>query len=225
MHRIVIQIFLGIVFMILKGDNFMSNIKNTSILFNDEIREIKNLLEQSKKTVATTVNTTLLVTNWKIGEIIVKYEQNNNIRAAYGESTLKEMSKVLSKEFGTGFSRSNLQNMRKFYLEYTICQAVTGKLTWTHYCELLSITDYSKRSFYEKECVSSNWSTRELKRQINTSFYERLLLSNENINKEVIYKLATKGNEVLKAEDIIKDPYVFEFLGIPENKPLMESDL
>ena len=106
----------------------MSNIKNTSILFNDEIREIKNLLEQSKKTVATTVNTTLLVTNWKIGEIIVKYEQNNNIRAAYGESTLKEMSKVLSKEFGTGFSRSNLQNMRKFYLEYTICQAVTGKL-------------------------------------------------------------------------------------------------
>ena len=191
MHRIVIQIFLGIVFIILKGDNFMSNIKNTSILFNDEIREIKNLLEQSKKTVATTVNTTLLVTNWKIGEIIVKYEQNNNIRAAYGESTLKEMSKVLSKEFGTGFSRSNLQNMRKFYLEYTICQAVTGKLTWTHYCELLSITDYSKRSFYEKECVSSNWSTRELKRQINTSFYERLLLSNENINKEVIYKLAT----------------------------------
>ncbi len=202
----------------------MSYIKKSN-LFSNEIKEIKNILEESRKTIATTVNTSLLATNWKIGEIIVKYEQNNNIRATYGEATLKEMSKVLSKEFGTGFSRSNLQNMRKFYLEYTICQAMTGKLSWTHYCELLSISDYDKRSFYEKECLLSNWSTRELKRQINTSLYERLLLSNRNINKETVYRLAKNGNEILKAEDIIKDPYVFEFLGICENKPLMESDL
>ncbi|MGN1344137.1 MAG: DUF1016 N-terminal domain-containing protein [Traorella sp.] len=96
-------------------------------------------------------------TNWKIGEIIVKYEQNNNIRAAYGKATLKEISKVLTKEVGSGFSRSNLQNMRNFYLEYSICQTVTGKLSWTHYCELLSISDKDKRSFYENECISSNW--------------------------------------------------------------------
>ena len=97
----------------------MSYIKKSN-LFSNEIKEIKNIIEESRKKNATTVNTSLLATNWKIGEIIVKYELNNNIRATYGEATLKEMSKVLSKEFGTGFSRSNLQNMRKFYLEYTI---------------------------------------------------------------------------------------------------------
>ena len=199
--------------------------KTTIKIFEDEIFEIRNLLDESKKTISTTINTTLLTTNWKIGEIIVKYEQNNNIRAIYGKGTLKEMSKVLTQEFGSGFSRSNLQNMRNFYLEYSICQAVTGKLSWTHYCELLSISDKNKRSFYENECISSSWSTRELKRQINTSLYERLLLSDKQANKEKIYKLAKKGNEILKPDDIIKDPYVFEFLGIPEDKPFLENDL
>ena len=102
---------------------------------------------------------------------------------------------------------------------------MTGKLSWTHYCELLSISDESKRSFYEKESLNSGWSVRELKRQISTSLYERLLLSDGKANKETVLSLAQHGVEMSNPSDIIKDPYVFEFLGIPENKPIMESDL
>ena len=112
-----------------------------------------------------------------------------------------------------------------FYTKYPIFQSVTGKLSWTHYCELLYISDDDKRSFYEKEAINSNWSVRELKRQISSSLFERLLLSNGEANKKKVLELALKGNEIAKPEDIVKDPYVFEFLGLPENKPMMESDL
>lgn len=98
-------------------------------------------------------------------------------------------------------------------------------MTWSHYCELLSISDLDKRSFYEKEAVHSNWSVRELKRQIESSLFERLLLSQGNVNKEKVLSLALKGNEISTPADIIHDPYVFEFLGLPEDKPIMESDL
>lgn len=134
------------------------------------------------------------------------------------------MSKILTNEFGKGFSRSNLQNMRAFYLSYENCQTVSGKLSWSHYCELLSVADKDKRSFYEKEAINSNWSVRELKRQISTSLYERLLLSKGEVNKQQVLNLSLKGIEIAEPRDIIKDPYVFEFLGIPEDKPVMESD-
>lgn len=194
-------------------------------LMNPVISEIKGILDTARQNVARTVNNELLLAYWKIGEIIVRYEQNDNVRAAYGEQTLKQLSKQLTAEFGKGFSRSNLQNMRQFYLNYQNCQSVTGKLTWTHYCELLSISDENKRSFYEKEAVNSNWSVREMKRQINTSLYERLLLSKGEFNKEQVLSLAANGIEIAEPADIIKDPYVFEFLGIPEDKPVMENDL
>lgn len=99
------------------------------------------------------------------------------------------------------------------------------KLSWSHYCELLTISDADKRSFYEKESINSGWSIRELKRQISTSLYERLLLSEGKTNKETVLALAEKGIEMATPIDIIKDPYVFEFLGVPENKPMLESDL
>ncbi len=187
--------------------------------------QIKELLNKSKNTVAMQVNNELLATYWKIGEIIVKYEQNEHIRASYGEKTLVQLSKSLTKEIGKGFSRSNIYNMRQLYIKYPIFQSVTGKLTWTHYCELLSISDDDKRNFYEKECINSGWSVRELKRQIDSSLFERLLLSKGDANKETVMKLAQKGIEQTKPEDIIKDPYVFEFLGIPEDKPMLEGDL
>lgn len=110
-------------------------------------------------------------------------------------------------------------------MNYDIRQSLTGKLSWTHYCELLSISDKDKRSFYERETINSSWSVREMKRQINTSLYERLLLSKGNVNKQEVLALATKGIELSKPSDMIKDPYVFEFLGLPENRPVMESDL
>ena len=117
------------------------------------ILEIRELLETTRKNVAQQVNTQMLTTYWNIGRIIVEYEQQNQLRAEYGKQTLRELSKELTREFGKGFSRSNLQNMRAFYLAYEKCQTVSGKLSWSHYCELLSITDENKRSFYETMCI------------------------------------------------------------------------
>lgn len=193
---------------------------NTSMM-----EEIKQVLLKARINVATQVNTELLSAYWNIGRIIVEHEQGSNDRAAYGKQTLKQLSKDLTEEFGKGFSRSNLQNMRQLYLAYPKCQTLSGKLSWSHYCELLSISDADKRSFYENEAINSGWSFRELKRQIDTSLYERLLLSDGKTNKETVLSLAQKGIEMLQPIDIIKDPYVFEFLGIPENKPVLESDL
>ena len=106
----------------------------------------------------------------------MSYEQNDKVRATYGDKTLKAISKELTSELGKGFSVSNLQFMRRFYQQYQIQQTASVKLSWSHYCELLSISDENKRSFYEMEAINSNWSVRELKRQIDTSLYERLLL-------------------------------------------------
>lgn len=192
---------------------------------NSMMNEIRDLLLNARQRVAIQVNTELLSTYWHIGRIIVEHEQESKDRAEYGKQTLKELSKELTNEFGKGFSRSNLQNMRAFYLAYPKCQTVSGKLSWSHYCELLSISDADKRSFYEKEAVNSGWSVRELKRQISTSLYERLLLSEGKTNKETVLALAEKGIEMATPLDMIKDPYVFEFLGVPENKPMLESDL
>lgn len=201
-----------------------SNIKQAASL-SPVVQEIKSVLDCARRNVAVQVNNELLMSYWKIGEIIIRYEQDNGIRAAYGEQTLKQMSKALTQALGRGFSRSNLQNMRQLYLTYEKCQTLSGKLSWSHYCELLSISDPDKRSFYEKEAVNANWSVRELKRQVDSSLFERLLLSKGEVNKEQILALALNGNELAKPADVIRDPYVFEFLGLPEDKPFLESDL
>lgn len=198
-------------------------IETTAIL--PVVQEIKLILENARHHVARQINSELLNTYWNIGRIIAEYEQSDPDRADYGKQTLKELSKILTNEFGKGFSRANLYNMRQFYLTYQKIQTVSGKLSWSHYCELLSISDSDKRSFYENEAVNANWSVRELKRQIESSLFERLLLSHGDANKETVLALALKGNEITAPADIIRDPYVFEFLGIPEDKPVMESDL
>lgn len=189
------------------------------------INEIKEVLVSARTNVARQVNSELLTAYWNIGRIICEYEQSDPERADYGKRTIKELSRALTQEFGKGFSRSNLQNMRQLYLAYPKCQTLSGNLSWSHYCELLSISDPGKRSFYEKEAVNANWSVRELKRQIESSLFERLLLSRGDANKEQVLSLALKGNEISQPSDIIRDPYVFEFLGLPEDKPIMESDL
>ena len=191
----------------------------------DVLKDIKTLMERSRNEVARQVNNILLETYWEIGRIIVEDEQGHSERAEYGKELINDLSRQLTKEYGKGFSKSNLFNMRKLYLSYPIFQTLSGKLTWSHYCELLSISDEKKRSFYEKESINANWSVRELKRQIKTSLFERLLLSSGEENKEKVLDLALKGNEINKAADLVKDPYVFEFLGLPEEKPMMESDL
>lgn len=192
---------------------------------NSIMNEIRELLLSARQRVAVQVNTELLSTYWNIGRIIVEHEQENKERADYGKQALKKLSKELTNEFGKGFSVSNIQFMRRFYQTYQIQQTVSVKLSWSHYCELLTISDADKRSFYEKEAVNAGWSVRELKRQISTSLYERLLLSEGKTNKETVLALAEKGIEMATPLDMIKDPYVFEFLGVPENKPMLESDL
>ena len=203
------------------ADQLMPTNQNISLV----VHEIGDLLAAARSNVARQVNNELLSTYWNIGRIIAEYEQTVPERADYGKQTLKELSKALTKEFGKGFSVSNIQFMRRFYQAYQIQQTASVKLSWSHYCELLSISDPDKRSFYEKEAVNSNWSVRELKRQIDSSLFERLLLSRGDANKEQVLALAENGIEIAEPADIIRDPYVFEFLGIPEDKPMLESDL
>ena len=198
--------------------------KDMTILPN-MISEIREIMQTARNRAAQQVNSELLTAYWNIGRVIVENEQKNSERAEYGKETLRQLSHTLTKEFGKGFSLSNIYNMRQFYIEYPIFQSVTGKLTWTHYCELMTISDPDRRSFYEKECERSGWSVREMKRQMATSLFERLLLSDGKANREKVLALAAKGQEIAAPEDIVKDPYVFEFLGLPENRPVMESDL
>lgn len=186
---------------------------------------IKKIIFSARKNVYQKVNQELVLTYWQIGKEIVDTEKKNNIDNQTSRQIILNLSKLLTSEIGRGFSRSNLFNMRKFYLEYPSVQSVTGQLSWTHICELLIIEDINKRNFYEKEAINSAWSIRELKRQIDSSLYERLILSQGKTNKEKLLRLAQKGQEITKADDILKNPYVFEFLGIPENKPLLEKDL
>lgn len=189
------------------------------------VGQIKSILYKARSNVVSQVNGELLKAYWNIGRIVCEYEQSTPERADYGKQIMKNLSKELTREFGKGFSVSNLQFMRRFYLTYSIQQTMSVKLGWSHYCELLTITDSDKRSFYKKEAINANWSVRELKRQIDSSLFERLILSRGESNKEQVLALAMKGNDVAKPSDIIKDPYVFEFLGLPEDKPVMEKDL
>ena len=188
------------------------------------LNDIKELIEKSKKEVVRNVNITMLITNWNIGRRIVEEEQNGMVKAEYGTALLKVLSKELTKQYGKGFSRSNLQSMRKFYLEYKKCQTLSGKLSWSHYLLLLGVSDKNARSFYEHECENSKWSVRELERQIDSALYERLLLSKGENNKKIVYELAAKGVTYQTPDSFIKDPMVIEFLGLPE-KPIHESEL
>jgi len=189
------------------------------------VEQIKTLMEAARSTVAKEVNSTMLTAYWEIGRIIVEREQEGEIKAQYGKRLLLELSKRLTVELGRGFSKSNLYNMREFYLGYPKFQTSSGKLSWSHYIELLSVYDKDARSFYEQECLNSRWSVKELNRQIGTSLFERLLLSDGKTNKETVLALARQGNTMNQPQDILKQPFVFEFLGVREEKPMLEKDL
>ena len=192
---------------------------------NNLIDNIKEIIFSARKSVAINVNNGLITAYWNIGRIIIENEKVNNIDNSSSRQIILELSKQLTDEIGKGFSRSNLFNMRKFYLEYPNVQTVSGQLTWSHICELLIIEDSQKKGFYEKETINSSWSVRELKRQIDSSLYERLLLSKGETNKKELLRLSQKGQQISKPQDIVKNPYVFEFLGVPEHKPILEKEL
>jgi predicted nuclease of restriction endonuclease-like (RecB) superfamily len=219
--------------------------KLTKAFFED----IRGLIRAAHSTVARGVDLVQVHTNFEIGRRIVEQEQKGTDRAAYGKEVIKALGERLTAEFGKGFSASNLAYMRSFYLLYqgrsAIFQSVTGKLgpsknlqsatgkfavarprpftlSWTHYTFLLGIKNTEERDFYEIEAGQQDWTVRELKRQFDTSLYERLALSRD---KAGIRRLAKKGHLVEKPQDILKEPLVLEFLGLAEQARYSESDL
>lgn len=186
------------------------------------LNQIGFSLQSARENAIRAINTELVKANWEIGRHIVEFEQDGKEKAEYGSSLLSYLAKDLKLKFGKGFSKSNIYLCRQFYLKYPIFQTVSGKLSWSHYSELLTISDDFARSFYEKQALEESWSYREMKRQIDTSLFHRLALSK---NKEEVLMLSKKGQKLISAKDLIKDPYVFEFLNIPNEKLVKEKNL
>jgi predicted nuclease of restriction endonuclease-like (RecB) superfamily len=187
------------------------------------IQEIKSILAQARQKAYFAVNSAMVEAYWKIGERIVNQEQQGKEKAAYGEAILKELSIALTEEFGNGFSYANLRNFRQFYLTYPnpeICYTVCSKLTWSHNRLIMRIDDSNARNFYLKEAAEQSWSVRQLERNINTFYYQRLLSSKNN--GEIFHE---KTTDTLLVSDFIKDPYVFEFLGISQPISATEKEI
>ena len=186
--------------------------------------QIVDLLQSARNNVVLTINQTMVTTYFEIGRKIVEEEQNGKDRADYGKSLLQDLSKVLTSEFGKGFSVTNIQQMRSFYLSYQKQQtlSVNFKLSWSHYLKLMRIDDENERKFYEIESEKNNWSVRELERQYDSALYTRLVLSRD---KEKVKELSEKGLILEKPKDAVKDPYILEFLGLPEHSAYSESQL
>jgi predicted nuclease of restriction endonuclease-like (RecB) superfamily len=164
----------------------------------------------------------LVQTYWAIGQHIVEYEQGGNEKADYGSQLLDRLSKDLTAHYGKGFGRSNIFYMRKLYLSFPICGTVSHKLSWSHYYEILKADSELEISFYTKQSEKENWSVRELKRQMRSMLFHRLALSKD---KDAVLKLAQEGQEIQRAEDILREPFVLEFLNIPEQNVFLESEL
>lgn len=200
----------------------MTKDKLSKTTYSQLVGRIAGILTQARSQAVRQINQLLVKTYWEIGREIVEYEQKGKERADYGSSLMIMLSGELSQKYGKGFSRTNLQNMRQLYLNHPKCQTLSGELSWSHYCLLIAVSDPNARSFYEKEAINSIWSVRQLDRQINSMLYERLALSRD---KKGVLALAKKGQSLERPEDAIKDPYILEFLGIPEDAKLSETRL
>lgn len=183
--------------------------------------EIKNILITARNKVYQTANFAMVEAYWNIGKSIIE-EQGGNEKAEYGTGLLKELSKQMTQDFGKGFTVANLKNMRQFYLTFPNGYALRSELSWTHYRLLMRVENDKAREFYMQEAVKSQWSTRQLERQINSFFYERLLSSK---NKEQVAAEIQTLETAKSPEDVIRDPYVLEFLGLTPNDDFYESDL
>lgn len=194
------------------GSNMLENI----------VEDIVNLVNTSKENLVSSVNKVMTETYWQIGKYIVEFEQSGNVKAVYGSKMLTTLSHELTLRMGKGYSRPNLNNMRKFYLKYPNCQTVSDKLSWSHICELIKIDDDLERSFYEKECTKERWNVRTLRREMDSALFLRLAASKD---KEGILALAKEGITCQKPEDIIKSTYTLDFLNIPQSYQYDEEEL
>lgn len=220
----------------------------------DLLPKIRSLIAAARGAAERSVNILQVLTNFEIGRLIVEHQQEGAERAAYGKALMQELSRSLTDEFGRGFSHRNLEYMRKFYLTYRdresqISQTVSAKfpiptgergppeleaaektqkssaifaLSWSHYVFLISVEDREERAFYEIEASAGGWTLAELKRQFNSGLYERLALSRD---RAAIRDLARAGQLVTEPKDVLKNPYVLEFLGLEERPSYSESDL
>lgn len=200
---------------------------------------VGNLLEEAKKRTKTAVNISMVYTYYEIGKMIIEEEQNGSDRAEYGKNILQNLSMYLNERFGRGFSVTNLKQMRKFYIVYSSDQigqklsdqfenlptTDTGRrffLSWSHYLKLMRIDDVGERHFYEIEAAKNDWSLSELKRQFDSALYERIALSSDKGNIE---RLAAEGQILENSSDLVKDPYILEFLGLPDKVTYSETEL
>ncbi len=190
--------------------------------YSELIDTIGSLLQQGRQQAVQSVNTILVQTYWYIGQHIVEFEQKGNQKAEYGSQLLDTLSKDLTQSYGKGFSRSNIFQIRQFYSKFQNIQTLSGQLTWSHYTEILKANNDLELGFYSKQCQHERWSVRELKRQMRSSLFERLALSKD---KEGVLKLAKEGHIVENPEDLIKDPFVLDFLNIPQQYQYLENEL
>lgn len=189
---------------------------------NGIIDDIRTLINEARKQVVHTVNTVMVATYWEIGRRIVEEEQNGNDRAEYGKYLIKNLAEALTVDFGKGFGETNLKYFRQFYLTFPIRHAVRDELSWTHYRQLIRVENEEARNFYLKEAADCAWSSRQLERQINSFYYQRLLASQ---NKDIVKKEAEQNNASITPAEVLKDPYILEFLDLKENKDYLEADL
>ncbi len=191
---------------------------------NKLITDIKNILHKAKSSVYQSINSTMTQTYFEIGKRIIEEEQEGKQRAKYGKAIIKNLSTELSKEFGKGFSVANIKNMRQFYLAFEKSQTVSSqfKLSYSHYIFLSRMINQVERDFYEIEAANNCWSLRELKREFDSALFERLALSRDN---QQVKELSQKGQVIQNVGDLIKDPYILEFVGLPELPAYSESDL
>jgi predicted nuclease of restriction endonuclease-like (RecB) superfamily len=188
------------------------------------VKNIGNALNTGRETAIYQVNQTLVRTNWEIGRYIVEFEQKGNIKAEYGSQLLDRLSKDLTIAYGKGFSRSNLFQIRQFYVRFEKIQTVSGQfgLTWSHYMEILKAEGDLEFSFYLRQCEKERWSVRELKRNMKSMLFHRLALQK---GKTEVFKLSNEGHKIEHPADLIKDPFVLEFLNIHEANQYHESEL
>ena len=186
------------------------------------IATITSTYDQGRLRAVQAVNVQLLETYWQIGRHIVEFEQAGSAKAGYGKSLIKQLATDLTLRFGKGFSRSNLVYMRQLYKYYPKSQKPSHQLSWSHYVELLKIDNALERGFYEKQAVHERWSVPELKRQKDSALFLRLAASTD---KEGILRLAQQGQLIEQPSDLLREPYVFEFLKIPEPYRVSELQL
>ncbi|MFA6143824.1 MAG: PDDEXK nuclease domain-containing protein [Sulfurimonas sp.] len=197
---------------------------NDSVQNNDLYLNIKNILQNARDNAYRQVNFIMVEAYWNIGQQIVEDEQRGKDRAEYGSYLIKELSSKLTKDFGKGFTQQNLRNMRQFYNCFPIRSTLCSELSWSHYRLIMRIDNPQARLWYTEESAKSNWSVRALERQIGTFYYERIISSKEK-QSVIIEATNNTKNLQLTPKDIIKDPYVLEFLDLKQNNAFYESDL